>query len=69
MTHPKIKEQIELMKLAISIDADIDILERLIKPVDEITFKVMQDELRANYLDVMSRLFSNLLIVSNGVQQ
>lgn len=65
MTHPKIIEQLELMKLALKIQADIETLERLIKPVDEITFKVMNDSLRANYLDVMQRLFSNLLIVSN----
>jgi len=65
MTNKTLLEQITLMKWAIEVDNDIATLERLIKPVDEITFKVMQDSLRANYLDVMQRLFSNLLIVSN----
>lgn len=69
MTHPKIIEQLELMKLALNIHADIETLERLIKPVDEITFKVMQDELRLRYLDIMQRLFSNLLITANVVEQ
>ncbi len=67
MTHPKITEQIELMKLALSVEADIATLDRLIKPVDEITFKVMQDELRLRYLDIMQKLFSNLLITANVV--
>ena len=69
MTHPKLTEQIGLMKLALKIDQDIETLERLIKPVDETTFKVMKDTLRANYLDVMQRLFSNLLITANVVEQ
>lgn len=65
MTHPKIDEQKQLMKLALSIQADIDTLERLIKPVDEITYKVMVDSLRNDYATAMQKLFSNLLIVAN----
>ena len=67
MTHPQIKEQIGLMKLAIEIENDINTLERLIKPVDAITYKVMADTLRNNYIDVMQKLFTNLLITSNVV--
>ena len=67
MTNKTLLEQITLMKWAIEIDADIATLERLIKPVDEITFKVMQDELRLKYLDIMQRLFSNLLKTSNQI--
>lgn len=65
MTHPKIDEQKQLMKLALSIQADIDTLERLIKPVDEITYKVMVDSLRNDYATAMQKLFANLLIVAN----
>lgn len=65
MTHPKIDEQKQLMKLALSIQADIDTLERLIKPVDEITYKVMVDSLRNDYATSMQKLFANLLIVAN----
>lgn len=65
MTHRKLTEQITLMKWAIEVDNDINTLERLIKPVDEITFKVMQDELRLRYLDITQKLFSNLLITAN----
>jgi hypothetical protein len=68
MTNKTLLEQITLMKWAIEVDNDIATLERLIKPVDEITFKVMQDELRARYMDVMAKLFSNLLITSNAVE-
>jgi hypothetical protein len=64
MTNKTLLEQITLMKWAVEIDADISTLERLIKPVDEITFKVMQDELRLKYMEVMARLFSNLLKTS-----
>lgn len=67
MTNKTLLEQITLMKWAIEVDADIATLERLIKPVDEITFKVMQNELRLKYMDIMQRLFSNLLITSNVV--
>jgi len=67
MTNKTLLEQITLMKWAIEIDNDIATLERLIKPVDEITFKVMQDELRLKYLDIMQRLFSNFLITANVV--
>jgi len=65
MKHPQILEQLELMKLALNVQVDIETLERLIKPVDAITFKVMQDSLRGNYLDVMQRLFLNLLKTAN----
>ena len=67
MTYPQLKEQIGLMKLAIEIDNDIQTLERLIKPVDEITYKVMGDTLRNNYIDVMQKLLTNLLITANVV--
>ncbi len=56
------------MSYNLAVEADISTLERLIKPVDEITFKVMQDELRARYLDIMQKLFSNLLITANAVE-
>lgn len=69
MNHPKIKEQIELMRTALQIESDIETVKRLIGPVDSITTKVTVDELRCKYLDIMSLLFSNLLLTSNTVEQ
>lgn len=69
MNHPRIKEQIELMQAALKIESEIEVVTRLITPVDPITVKVMVDELRCQYLDVMSRLFRNLLVTSNTVEQ
>ena len=65
MTHPKIKEQIGLMELALKINQQIETLENYIKPVDPIIYKVMNETLQASYLDVMQKLFSNLLIISD----
>lgn len=69
MNHPKIKEQTKLMRTALQIESDIETVKRLIGPVDSITTKVMVDELRCKYLDIMSLLFSNLLLTSNTVEQ
>lgn len=67
MAHQKITEQIELMHKALQYQRDIDTITKLVKPVDEITYKVMRTELQEKYLTTMQDLFANLLIVSNVV--
>jgi len=67
MAHQKITEQIELMQHALQYQKDIDTITRLVKPVDEITYKVMRTELQEKYLTTMQDLFANLLIVANVV--
>ena len=67
MAHQKITEQIELMHKALQYQRDIDTITKLVKPVDEITFKVMRTELQQKYLTTMQDLFANLLIVANVV--
>ena len=67
MAHQKITEQIELMHKALQYQRDIDTITKLVKPVDEITYKVMRTELQEKYLTTMQDLFSNLLIVANVV--
>lgn len=67
MAHQKITEQIELMHQALQYQRDIDTITKLVKPVDEITYKVMRTELQQKYLTTMQDLFANLLIVSNVV--
>ena len=67
MAHQKITEQIELMHKALQYQRDIDTITKLVKPVDEITYKVMRTELQQKYLTTMQDLFANLLIVSNVV--
>jgi len=67
MAHQKITEQIELMQQALQYQKDIDTITRLVKPVDEITYKVMRTELQEKYLNTMQDLFANLLIVANVV--
>lgn len=62
-----ITEQIKLMKQAIKITEDIETLERLIEPVDPITYKVMTAQLQNEYIDTCSKLLSNFLIISNVV--
>jgi hypothetical protein len=67
MAHQKITEQIELMHKALQYQRDIDTITKLVKPVDEITYKVMRTELQEKYLTTMQDLFANLLIVANVV--
>ena len=67
MAHQKITEQIELMQQALQYQKDIETITKLVKPVDEITYKVMRTELQQKYLTTMQDLFANLLIVSNVV--
>ena len=67
MAHLKITQQIELMQQALQYQKDIDTITRLVKPVDEITYKVMRTELQEKYLTTMQDLFANLLIVANVV--
>ena len=67
MAHQKITEQIELMHKALQYQRDIDTITKLVKPVDEITYKVMRTELQQKYLTTMQDLFANLLIVANVV--
>ena len=67
MAHQKITQQIELMHQALQYQRDIDTITKLVKPVDEINYKVMRTELQEKYLTTMQDLFANLLIVSNVV--
>ena len=65
MTHPKILEQIGLMELALKTNQQIETLEIYLKPVDPIAYKVLTETLQGEYLKIMQKLFSNLLIISD----
>ena len=65
----KINEQRELMQKALSILNDLDTLERLIQPVDNITYKVMRDESLQVYSETCSKLFLNFLTINHELQQ
>jgi len=65
----KINEQRELMHQALSLLDDLDTLERLIKPVDNITYKVMRDESLKAYSETCSKLFLNFLTINHELQQ
>ena len=62
-----IQKQIYLMKQAINIQNDIENVNRLIKPFDPVTCKVMVAELQEQYSEITQRLFSNFLTVSGAV--
>lgn len=66
---PKLKEQKELMEKALSICKDKEVISRLISPVDPITAKVMLSDLNNDYIEVMQKLFTNLLETLNVIQQ
>lgn len=66
---PKLKEQKELMEKALSICKDKEVISSLISPVDPITAKVMLSDLNNDYIEVMQKLFTNLLETLNVIQQ
>ena len=59
--NPKISEQKRLMQQALKRLDDMDAVERLIKPMDPITNKLMQLELADQYITIMAQLQLNLL--------
>jgi len=63
-----ITQQIELMKQAIKVMDDIKTLDRLIKPVDPITYKVMVNDLRNQYIEITVELLRNFLTTAEWEQ-
>lgn len=59
--NPKISEQKRLMQQALKRLDDMDAVDRLIKPIDPITNKIMQTELADQYITIMAKLQLNLL--------
>lgn len=60
-----IRQQKELMAMALHHLDEINTIERLIDPIDPIICKVMVKELQEKYITVTSALLHNFLTVSN----
>ena len=64
MLPKKILQQKQMMAKAIQLLNDIETLERLIKPVDPITYKVMAAQLQEKYAETMYSLMDRTGILS-----
>lgn len=68
--NPKIKEQKELMEMALQKLGNIRTIERLVTPVDPVISKVLIEEEQLAYADIMSDLMNNFLNLQyNELQQ